>query len=37
MLIFLKRLVTSWFVAPIVFPIMLAMLMVASGLYRAYW
>jgi hypothetical protein len=26
-----------WFVPPIVIPIMLAALIVGSGLYRAYW
>jgi len=33
----LKRRLASWFVPPIVIPIMLAALIVGSGLYRAYW
>jgi hypothetical protein len=33
----LKRRLASWFVPPIVIPIILAALVVGSGLYRAYW
>jgi hypothetical protein len=34
---FLKRRLASWFVPPIVVPIMLAALIAGSGLYHAYW
>jgi hypothetical protein len=34
---FLKSRLASWFVPPIVVPIMLAALIAGSGLYHAYW